>query len=213
MSTSSILITTDVPPNQTLFCCNVNTKINTRDLKSCLFELFCRHGKILDVVVSKADAKKRGIAFIVFASVVSATTAMRSLQGKIFLGRAITISYAKTKSDKIALLDGTYRMRKPQANRILRTSAEPEQLLPLPKGSPGATLFVENLPNIINETALTILFKQYPGFQEVRLIPGRAVAFVDFGNELQAEIAIKGLNNFLVTPDKALKISLAKSNA
>lgn len=179
-----MLTTTDVPPNQTLFCYNLNTKINRDDLKRCLFELFCPYGKILDVVASKADPKKRGNAFIVFSSVVSATTALRSLQGRPFLSRPLGISYAKKKSDKVAVLDGTYRMRRPELRKtpaarlekkgVAESAAQAREDVAgsprfmYPKATSGATLFVENLPEIMNETALTILFKQYPGFQEVR---------------------------------------------
>ncbi|XP_053990796.1 U1 small nuclear ribonucleoprotein A-like [Hylaeus volcanicus] len=212
MSGNTLLKTVDVPPNQTLFCYNLTTKVKIQQLRSCLFEFFSPHGKIIDVIASKRDPKKRGNAFIVFSNIVGATTSLRSLQGKIFLGRQLHISYAKTKSDKVALLDGTYRMKKPLLTSEISTkfNNDKDEDLHMPKVPAQATLFVQNLPDTITETALTILFKQYPGFQEVRLIQGRAIAFVDFGNELQAEIAIKGLDNFLVTPDKALKLSFVQ---
>merc|ERR1711924_153012 len=56
---------------------------------------------------------------------------------------------------------------------------------------PNRTLFVENLPGEATDTMLSMLFRQYPGFQEVRLIPGRAVAFVDYENEHQAGMAMQ----------------------
>lgn len=42
------------------------------------------------------------------------------------------------------------------------------------------------------------------------MVEGRGVAFVDFTNELQAEVAMRGLNGFLVTPEYPLKITVAK---
>jgi U2 small nuclear ribonucleoprotein B'' len=169
MSGTTLLSTVDIPPNQTLFCYNLTTKVKTQQLKSCLFEFFSPHGKIIDVVASKKDPKKRGNAFIVFSNIVSATTSLRSLQGKMFLGRQLHISYAKTKSDKVALLDGTYRMKKPSlpSEISIQLSTDKDEDLRMPKVPAGATLFVQNLPDTITETALTILFKQYPGFQEV----------------------------------------------
>lgn len=75
---------------------------------------------------------------------------------------------------------------------------------------PSNVLFVENLPPEVNETMLTMLFRQYPGFQEARHIKGRNVAFIEYSDELQAGIAQHGLQGFMVTPDMALKIAFAK---
>jgi len=77
-------------------------------------------------------------------------------------------------------------------------------------GQPSNVLFVENLPPEVNEMMLTMLFRQYPGFQEARLIKGRNVAFIEYSDELQAGIAKHGLQGFMVTPEMALKISFAK---
>lgn len=79
-----------------------------------------------------------------------------------------------------------------------------------PGEQPSNVLFVENLPPEVNEMMLTMLFRQYPGFQEARLIKGRNVAFIEYSDELQAGIAQHGLQGFMVTPDMALKISYAK---
>jgi len=78
------------------------------------------------------------------------------------------------------------------------------------EGQPSNVLFVENLPAEVNEMMLTMLFRQYPGFQEARLIKGRNVAFIEYADELQAGIAKHGLQGFMVTPEMALKIAFAK---
>jgi len=75
---------------------------------------------------------------------------------------------------------------------------------------PNKTLFVENLPNEATDTMLSMLFRQYPGFSEVRLIPGRAVAFVDYQNEYQAGMALQGLQGFAMTPQVKLTLSYAR---
>lgn len=75
---------------------------------------------------------------------------------------------------------------------------------------PNRTLFVENLPQEANDTMLAMLFRQYPGFQEVRLIPGRNVAFVDYQNEYQSGMAMQGLQGFAMTPEVKLKLSYAR---
>lgn len=75
---------------------------------------------------------------------------------------------------------------------------------------PNRTLFVENLPTEANDTMLAMLFRQYPGFQEVRLIPGRNVAFVDYQNEYQSGMAMQGLQGFAMTPEVKLRLSYAR---
>eukprot|EP00929_Paragymnodinium_shiwhaense_P001492 TRINITY_DN101715_c0_g1_i1.p2 TRINITY_DN101715_c0_g1~~TRINITY_DN101715_c0_g1_i1.p2 ORF type:complete len:274 (-),score=70.31 TRINITY_DN101715_c0_g1_i1:89-910(-) len=75
---------------------------------------------------------------------------------------------------------------------------------------PHKTLFVENLPNEATDTMLSMLFRQYPGFEEVRLIPGRQVAFVDYQNEYQAGMALQGLQGFAMTPTVKLSLTYAR---
>mmetsp|Transcript_72330 Transcript_72330/g.215847 ORF Transcript_72330/g.215847 Transcript_72330/m.215847 type:complete len:254 (+) Transcript_72330:63-824(+) len=75
---------------------------------------------------------------------------------------------------------------------------------------PNRTLFVENLPAEATDTMLSMLFRQYPGFQEVRLIPGRNVAFVDYQNEYQAGMAMQGLQGFAMTPEVKLNLTYAR---
>lgn len=87
----------------------------------------------------------------------------------------------------------------PQAPQMSRGAADPNR-----------TLFVENLPNEATDTMLSMLFRQYPGFQEVRLIPGRAVAFVDYQNEYQAGMAMQGLQGFAMTPEVKLNLTYAR---
>ncbi|CAG0899149.1 unnamed protein product [Darwinula stevensoni] len=76
---------------------------------------------------------------------------------------------------------------------------------------PNQILFLTNLPEETNETMLKMLFNQFPGFKEVRLVPGRHdIAFVEFENELQSSAAKNALQGFKITPTNAMKISFAK---
>jgi len=251
----------DVPPNQTLYVNNLNDKIKVPEMKSCLLELFATYGEVLDVVAFGSLAKK-GQAFVVFNDISCATNAMRALQGFMLLDKPMRIAYAKTKSDVVALEDGSYKPRgrfakkeeekKPAAphapkqkgghptmipRSVNGLAAPPQSVAPAgagaaaPKfvphpgagaaapapaaaasseGQPSNVLFVENLPAEVNEMMLTMLFRQYPGFQEARLIKGRNVAFIEYSDELQAGIAKHGLQGFMVTPEMSLKISFAK---
>ena len=52
---------------------------------------------------------------------------------------------------------------------------------------------------------------RFPGFKEVRLVPGRSdIAFVEFDNESVAGQARETLQGFKITPTHAMSISFAK---
>eukprot|EP01126_Amoeba_proteus_P048988 TRINITY_DN5697_c0_g2_i3.p1 TRINITY_DN5697_c0_g2~~TRINITY_DN5697_c0_g2_i3.p1 ORF type:complete len:239 (+),score=48.98 TRINITY_DN5697_c0_g2_i3:160-876(+) len=73
--------------------------------------------------------------------------------------------------------------------------------LPLdPMAPPNKVLFVQNLPEECSEQMLTPLFQKYPGFMEVRLVPGgKGMAFVEFQNELESSRALAELQGFRIT--------------
>lgn len=76
---------------------------------------------------------------------------------------------------------------------------------------PNTILFLNNLPEETNEMMLSMLFNQFPGFKEVRLIPGRHdIAFVEFDSEAQSGVARDALQGFRITPAHAMKITYAK---
>merc|ERR1712216_17082 len=77
-------------------------------------------------------------------------------------------------------------------------------------GKANRVLFAENLPAEVNENMLGMLFRQYPGFDAARLVEGRGVAFVEFEDDVQAGVAMQGLQGFRITPDMGLKLSYAK---
>ena len=62
---------------------------------------------------------------------------------------------------------------------------------------------------------LSLLFAlhyyRFPGFKEVRLVPGRSdIAFVEFENDVQSGTAKDALQGFRITPSHAMKITYAK---
>jgi len=82
---------------------------------------------------------------------------------------------------------------------------------PMTEQPPNQILFLTNLPEETTEMMLQMLFNQFPGFKEVRLVPGRHdIAFVEFENELQSSTAKDALNGFKLTPTNAMKITFAK---
>lgn len=72
----------------------------------------------------------------------------------------------------------------------------------------------------LNDVCFAVLFLslyfalscyRFPGFKEVRLVPGRSdIAFVEFENEVQSGTAKEALQGFRITPSRAMKISYAK---
>lgn len=81
----------------------------------------------------------------------------------------------------------------------------------LPEQPPNNILFLTNLPEETNEMMLSMLFNQFPGFKEVRLVPGRHdIAFVEFENDRQSTAAKDTLQGFNITPNNAMKITFAK---
>eukprot|EP00026_Physarum_polycephalum_P016389 Phypoly_transcript_17278.p1 GENE.Phypoly_transcript_17278~~Phypoly_transcript_17278.p1 ORF type:complete len:226 (+),score=62.03 Phypoly_transcript_17278:113-790(+) len=222
----------DIPPNQTLYVNNLNEKIKKEELKKSLHAVFSRFGPIEDIIAMKTD-KLRGQAWVVFREISSSTNALRDLQAFPFYEKPMKIAYAKTKSDAIAKLDGTFSERKkekrkaeeengtaaPKKAKKTTEKKEPKKdkfersegnLQPRP-APPNKIVFVENLPEQVNEMMLSMLFQQFPGFKEVRLVPGKkGIAFVEFDNEVQAGVAMEGLQHFKITQDNLMVISYAK---
>ncbi|RWS12477.1 U1 small nuclear ribonucleoprotein A-like protein [Dinothrombium tinctorium] len=219
-------MTTDIKPNHTIYINNLNEKIKKDELKRSLHAIFSQFGQILDIVALKT-MKMRGQAFVIFKDINSATNALRSMQGFPFYDKAMRIQYAKTDSDLIAKSKGTF-VERPRLPR----SDEPKKKKKDKKGSqgphvnytqggipfsalvdqpPNNILFLTNLPEETTEMMLTILFNQFPGFKEVRLVPGRHdIAFVEFENEFQAGAAKDALQGFKIAPTHAIKINFAK---
>lgn len=78
---------------------------------------------------------------------------------------------------------------------------------------------MKNCFNGLNDSILAILCffvrtlfcHRFPGFKEVRLVPGRSdIAFVEFENELQSGTAKDSLQGFRITPSNAMRITYAK---
>ncbi|KAI5811491.1 hypothetical protein DFH27DRAFT_31295 [Peziza echinospora] len=127
-----------IPASQTLYVTNLNDKINKQDLRMALYTLFTTYGTVLDVVALKT-MKMRGQAHIVFRDLNSAGAAMRALQGFNFMGKEMKIQYAKSKSDVLARLDGTYTLSTSAAAKAATGATSSTPFVPLPgQGGPTA---------------------------------------------------------------------------
>ncbi|KAM6164757.1 U2 small nuclear ribonucleoprotein B'' isoform 1-T1 [Rhynchocyon petersi] len=223
----------DIRPNHTIYINNMNDKIKKEELKRSLYALFSQFGHVVDIVALKT-MKMRGQAFVIFKELGSSTNALRQLQGFPFYGKPMRIQYAKTDSDIISKMRGTFadkekKKEKKKAKTVEQmaaaTNKKPGQGTPnsintqgnstpspqVPDYPPNYILFLNNLPEETNEMMLSMLFNQFPGFKEVRLVPGRHdIAFVEFENDGQAGAARDALQGFKITPSHAMKITYAK---
>ena len=211
----------DVRPNHTIYINNLNEKIKKDDLKKSLYAIFTQFGQILDIVALKT-MKMRGQAFVIFKEISSATNAMRSMQGFPFYDKPMRINYSKTDSDMIAKIKGTFQERPKKTPGEAKKKSSKKSKVGGTAGAvaaqggvdnapPNQILFLTNLPGETNEMMLSMLFNQFPGFKEVRLVPGRSdIAFVEFENEMQSAAARDALQGFKITPTTAMKINFAK---
>lgn len=76
---------------------------------------------------------------------------------------------------------------------------------------PNNILFVQNLPHETTPMMLQMLFFQYPGFKEVRMVEAKpGIAFVEYGDEIQSTVAMQGLQNFKISQQNPMLITYAK---
>jgi U2 small nuclear ribonucleoprotein B'' len=222
----------DIPPSKTIYCQNLYEKIRSVDqMKKCLYAIFSQFGKILDVVVMRS-IRLRGQAWVVFEEIGSATSALRAMQGFPFFEKPMRLSYAKSKSDATAKVDGTLKEHLKERRKEYNAAARELHLerakakktgVSVAGGVPQAAqasgeqppankiLFVQNLPEASTAQMLSMLFQQFPGYVEVRLVDGRpGIAFVEYGNDMQASVALQGLQAFKITPQNSMAITYAK---
>lgn len=88
------------------------------------------------------------------------------------------------------------------------TSSKPKFLV---NNVPHRILFAQNVPDECNDRMLAMLFQPFPGFQEVRMVPGKkGLAFIEFQDVIQAGIALQQLNGFQLTSNETLQLTYAK---
>jgi U2 small nuclear ribonucleoprotein B'' len=231
------MLSGDIPPNQTIYIKNLNEKVKKEELKRSLYCLFSQYGRILDVVALKT-AKLRGQGWVVFSEVTAASNAVRQMQNFPFYDKPMRIQYAKTKSDCVAKEDGSWvpreKKKKQEQKAERKRNAEEAQQPGMGNGKPASTnggpasfrqgnvgtqetaapnniLFIQNLPHETTSDMLELLFRQYPGYKEVRMIEAKpGIAFVEYEDDVQASMAMQALQNFNISPQYPMHISFAK---
>ncbi|KAJ9171801.1 hypothetical protein P3X46_015115 [Hevea brasiliensis] len=85
-----------------------------------------------------------------------------------------------------------------------------KSMAPEAPAPPNNILFIQNLPNETTPMMLQMLFQQYPGFKEVRMVETKpGIAFVEYGDEMQSTVAMHGLQGFKIQQNSML-ITYAK---
>lgn len=127
-------------------------------------------------------------------------------------------SYAERRKKRIE--EGTRSTKRPKEKTHKKSHTHNTHLTHAyqrPAGSsshrelPNKILFVTNLPDGSSEDMVKVLFGRYPGYREVRLVPGRPdLAFVEFESEDTAGTAKTQLDNFQVKPEHYMRVAFAK---
>ncbi|CAD8080085.1 unnamed protein product [Paramecium primaurelia] len=214
----------DSAPKETLYVTGLNDKIKLEDLKFVLYILFSQFGEVLQMVMKKTQ-KLRGQAFIVFQNITYATNAKAALSGMIVYDKPLIIEFAYKKSVIFDRIEGKFYYKQKQhkelqpnlPNELMKEKKQKkfEEKIQnnnsnLNQGEINNVLLIESLPPFVTEIMLSELFRQYPGYSLIKLIPARGLAFVEYQNDDQATVALKGLSNFKITPECQLKVKYAK---
>lgn len=171
--------------------------------------------------------RRKGQAWIVYESAESSQTALDNLNGQIFQGKQLEIAFSKNESHATLMRKGF-----PIKRRVSEPSddTEPKRSRGLPTvdsffsnerqdrsaatgtsskaySRPNRTLLVENLPENFSTSELEGLFKVYTGFVEVRPIPGRGMAFVEFTDDHRSQVALNKLNGYQLKSGSQISVS------
>ncbi|KAK9320097.1 hypothetical protein V1517DRAFT_330469 [Lipomyces orientalis] len=223
----------DRKPSETLYLRNLDESIKIPLLKESLDAVFSPYGNILDIV-AHGNIRMRGQAFVVFDDMEAAATALEEVQGFELFDKPMVIQFAKSKSDatvkkageevfqehkkfrleakerRKAEEEAAAKKRKRAGGAIAgrpskRVAGPPDELLP-----PNKILFLQNLPDDITADMLTETFEKFPGFFEVRLVPGRkGIGFVEYEADENAVVAKEGTVG-ITFGDKKAKITFAR---
>lgn len=169
--------------------------------------------------------------FLFFLLFLFYSTSLHSHPPLIYFEIFQRIAFAKTKSDIISKKDGTFvpREKRPReesnendsvkerntstsvdnnSNNNNNNSSKSKLLV---NNVPHRILFAQNVPDECNDRILSMLFQPFPGFQEVRMVPGKkGIAFIEFQDVIQAGIALQQLNGFQLMANETLQLTYAK---
>ncbi len=217
----------DVPPSETLYINNLNTRIKENIWKPFLEKMFSKSGPCHVIVMS--SLRRRGQAWVIYEALEHSKAAMDSYQGHIAFGKKMRISFSNNVSDitrnrkGMPVRDKNEQGSNNAPNKRQKTEANAlddffSASITAPKASstsraynpPNKVLFIENLSDKMDIESLQKLFSQFKGFIEVRIIAGRGVAFAEFIDEYTSQVPLNKLHGYEVERGRFIVISNAK---
>ncbi|QBM87554.1 RNA recognition RRM, RBD, or RNP domain [Metschnikowia aff. pulcherrima] len=201
----------------TLYVNNINEKIAVNKIKYVLTKLFERYGTVVGVHTPK-NLKMKGQAFVTYKEPKSCEKAMLKLEGRPVFKKPIHVTYAQQPSDeerglkgdsegisqrktakKARILAEEEEKKRMQQNaksllmptQLLKAQAKQWRLLP-----PNSVLLLQNVDDSMLEAAfIESKFNVFAGFQKIRLIKFRKLAFVDFDLEAAATACVEKIDH------------------
>ena len=172
----------------------------------------------------------RGQAWVVFGSVEAATKALNRLNDYVFFDKPIKAKFANENSDVIAKLEGKFvpREKKPEttssgestakrAKLSNDTSSGPASGATTTGGGghdsnnpPGPILKVDNIPEDTSKESLIEIFSKYEGYLDLRHVPSKQLAFVEYKTTEYAKVVREGLRGYQISPSHKLRVNYAK---
>lgn len=217
--------------NRTLYISNLNERVPIKELRKALLAVFSHCGKVADIFASRRY-KLRGQAWIIYGDSQSAATALQLLQGLPFYSKPMNIAVAlKFPSTNIKKSENSSLKKLPRkvSEKFVHTSSISTPLKESGKddgigqGNTGedrvhkntlksAILSIKGLPEATTDQMLSLLFKQFPGFQSVQTDSEKpGLASVEFRSAAEATTALSGLQGFRLNSTHTMEIEYAKS--
>ncbi|KRX04069.1 hypothetical protein PPERSA_08284 [Pseudocohnilembus persalinus] len=214
----------ELKENNTLYVNNLNERVKIDDMKQCLQAVFEEYGEILQIHLKANIRMKGQafIVFKEVQAAVQARKELNNIklfgkQMKIFYAKNKS-DIVQQKEDpnwvkperpqsNLSLLDQLKKVR--EEKKALREQQKqksntgqphlpdvPQKTKQAPKlnNQPNKVLFIDSLSPTVTQESLIFLFQQVQGFSEVRFIPFKKVAFVEFEDETFAGYALQKYN-------------------
>lgn len=216
---------------RTLYISNLNERVPIKELRKALLAVFSHCGKVADIFASRRY-KLRGQAWIIYGDSQSAAIALQVLQGLPFYSKPMNIAVAlKFPSTNIKKSENSSLKKLPRkvSEKFVHTSSISTPLKESGKddgigqGNTGedrvhkntlksAILSIKGLPEATTDQMLSLLFKQFPGFQSVQTDSEKpGLASVEFRSAAEATTALSGLQGFRLNSTHTMEIEYAKS--
>lgn len=226
---------------ETLYVKNLNESVKVDVMKKTLNHLFSLYGRVLDVTAHEnvrmrgqafiafdakepaAKAIKEVTGFPLYGKPMQLAFArarsdanVRTLEGESAVeahkrARMESKKQKRTEWRKRLMAMKAGEGEGPGAGITTSENKRQEAQMPDEYLPPNKLLFIHNVPADVSREQIDALFRTYEGLLDVRLVPGRGVAFVEFGDAMQSSVARDALNGHIFSSaSEKLRITFAK---